>query len=105
MAQQQQEMAQQMVAYNEQVSLHNQQVSQLMAQHMTNCMLAVQRGEPMPVMPTMPVPPIPPQMMFIPTTAPATPPVSYLITLLFHCYRLSSPRDLDSLRDIEKTDT
>lgn len=85
-------MAQQMVAYNQQVALHNQQVSQLFAQHMTNCMLAIQRGEPAPVMPTMPIAPIPPQMMIMPTTAPATPPVSYLTTLLFH-------------RDVEKIDT
>ena len=79
-------MAQQLGAYNQQVALHNQQVNQLMAQHMTNCMLAIQRGEPASVMPTMPIAPIPPQMMFMPTTVPATPPVSYFATLLLLCY-------------------
>jgi hypothetical protein len=76
---------------------------QMMAENMQASMLAVQNGQPMPLMPPMP----PVLVLPTPSAAPETPVVSYLTSLFFHFnnYRLRERRDLDSLRNLEKVET
>ena len=90
-AEQQAHIAQQMAQYNAAMALLNQDVQQRMAQWTTDCMVAVQKGEPVPPMPVMPAPPAPPPLAFIPgptllTAPPVTPVVSHLTISLFHFY-------------------